>query len=57
MVGGAGNGAAEEDWHWDLNPGSTAIWGLFWGPRGFGSAPFCHMDGAGSLNHGLPLLT
>ena len=24
-VGGVGNGAAEEDWRWDLNPGTAAI--------------------------------
>ena len=24
MVGGVGNGAAEEDWRWDLNPGMAA---------------------------------
>ena len=23
-MGGVGNGAAEEDWCWDLNPGTTA---------------------------------
>ena len=23
-MGGVGNGAAEEDWHWDLNPGAAA---------------------------------
>ena len=55
VVGGVGNGAAEEDWHWDLNPGMAAIWGLLLGPHillgttrleresgpcGFGSAPF-----------------
>ena len=27
------------------------------GPRAFGSAPFCHMDGAGSLKYGLLLLS
>ena len=25
IVGGVGNGAAEEDWHWGLNPGMAAI--------------------------------
>ena len=25
IVGGVGNGAAEEDWHWDLSPGVAAI--------------------------------
>ena len=25
IVRGVGNGAAEEDWHWDLNPGEAAI--------------------------------
>ena len=24
-MGGVGNGAAEEDWHWDLNPGVAAM--------------------------------
>ena len=24
-MGGVGNGAAEEDWHWDLNLGAAAI--------------------------------
>ena len=24
-MGGVGNGAAEEDWRWDLNPGAAAI--------------------------------
>ena len=38
MVGGVGNGAAEEDGHWDLNPGTTATPGedhtalAEWGP-------------------------
>ena len=32
VVGGARNGAAEEDWCWDLNPGVAAIWRLFLGP-------------------------
>ena len=58
-MGGVGNGAAEEDWCWDLNPGATAMQGG--GPRHFGGvgedhvalakdgttwlwgAPFCHM--------------
>ena len=35
-MGGAGNGAAEEGWCWDLNPGTAATWRLFWGPLGFG---------------------
>ena len=35
IVGGARNEAAEEDWHWDLNPGSADIWHLFWGPHLF----------------------
>ena len=25
MVGGVGNRAAEEDWRWDLNPGTAAM--------------------------------
>ena len=68
MVGGVGNGAAEEDWHWDLNPGVAAIPER--GPRGFGGeggenhAALAEWgpcggntaDGAGSLNHGLLLL-
>ena len=24
-MGGVGNGAAEEDWRWDLNPGMAAM--------------------------------
>ena len=28
-VGGVRNGAAEEDWHWDLTPGVAALQGLF----------------------------
>ena len=28
IVGGVGNGAAEEDWCWDLNPGMAAMRGL-----------------------------
>ena len=28
-MGGVGNGAAEEDWGWDLNPGTAAMQGLF----------------------------
>lgn len=41
-MGGAGNGAAEEDWCWDLNGDTAAIGHLFlgpWvclGPHGFG---------------------
>ena len=35
IVGGAGNGAAEEDWRWDLNPGAVAIWHLFSGTHSF----------------------
>ena len=50
IVAGVRNGAAEEDWHWDLNPGVAAIQrgppsfgeeGR--GPRGFG--------GIGGENH------
>ena len=29
IVGGVGNGTAEEDWREDLNPGATAMQGLF----------------------------
>ena len=35
MVGGVRNGAAEEDWCWDLSPGVAAIPER--GPWGFGS--------------------
>ena len=47
-----GNGAAEEDWRWDLNPGVAAMQGedhsalAEWGPCGGDTA-----DGAGSLTH------
>ena len=58
-MGGVRNGDAEEDWCWDLNPGSAAIPGgenhvalAEWGPRGSNTA-----DGAGSLNHGLLLFS
>ena len=40
IVGGVGNGAAEEDWHRDLNPGTAAMLGRItrlWG------TPFCHV--------------
>ena len=29
-MGGVENGAAEEDWLWDLNPGVAAMRHLFW---------------------------
>ena len=29
IVGGVSNGGAEEDWRWDLNPGSAAMHHLF----------------------------
>ena len=29
VVVGVGNGEAEEDWRWDLNPGVAAMQGLF----------------------------
>ena len=35
IVGGAGNGAAEEDWCWDLNLGTAVIRGLFLRPHFF----------------------
>ena len=41
-MGGVGNGLAEEDLHWDLNPGAAAMWVgtmRFWGQRG---GPFNH---------------
>ena len=40
-MGGVGNGAAEEDWRWNLNTGTTATLGenhealAEWGPPGF----------------------
>ena len=34
-MGEVGNGAAEEDWCWDLNSGAAALRG-FLGPHGFG---------------------
>ena len=44
-MGGVGNGAAEEDGCWDLNPGLAAMEGgdhaaLVTGPCGFGVLPF-----------------
>ena len=67
-MGGVGNGAAEEDGSWDLNPGAVAIPRR--GPHSFGGegrenhaalaewGPCVHntADGAGSLNHRLLLL-
>ena len=66
-MGGVGNGAAGEEWHWNLKPGVAAIAGedhralaekgenhaalAEWGPHGSDSA-----DGAWSLNHRLLLL-
>ena len=29
IVGGVRGGAAEEDWHWDLSPGTAAMLGFF----------------------------
>ena len=59
IVGGVENGAAEEDWQWDLNPGAAAIprredYAALaeWGPRGGNTA-----DGSGNLNHGLLLFS
>ena len=67
-MGGVGNGAAEEDWRWDLNPGTAAIPGR--GPHSsgrvggenhialaeWGLRGYYTADGARSLNHGLLLL-
>ena len=64
IVGGVRNGAAEEDWRWDLNPRVAAR--PKGGPHGFGREEGeNHLalaewgpcgsytdDGAGSLNHG-----
>ena len=44
-MGGVGNGAADKDGHWDLNPGMAAMldggdytaWGCSLLPRGLGS--------------------
>ena len=49
-MGGVGNRAAKEDWHWDLNPGMAAI-RAFWdhaalakvGTMQLLGAPFCHV--------------
>ena len=39
-MGGVRNGAAEEDWLWDLKPrGGSHAW---LGPCGFGVLPFAH---------------
>ena len=68
IVGGVGNGAAEEDGHWDLNPDTAATPERR--PRGFGEEGgenhaalaewgprgWDTADGAGSLNHRLLLL-
>ena len=67
-MGRVRNGAAEEDWYWDLNPGAAAIPER--GPRSFGAeegenhAALAEWgpcggdtpDGARSLNHELLLL-
>ena len=67
-MGGVGNGAAKEDWCWNLNLGMAAIpeRGLhgFGGVGGENHAALAEWgpcgsdtaDGAGSLNHGLLLL-
>ena len=39
-MGGVGNGAAEEDWCWDLNPGAATMPGV--GTTWLWVAPFCH---------------
>ena len=33
-------GAAEEDWHWDLNPGVAAMLGFFWDHAALGYTLF-----------------
>ena len=67
-MGGVGNGAAEEDGSWDLNPGAVAIPRR--GPHSFGGVGRENhtalaewvprgvntADGARSLHHGLLLL-
>ena len=68
IVGGVGNGATEEDWLWDLNPGAAVIPKRE--PHSFGSkgredhgalaqwGPHGGdtADGARSSNHGLVLV-
>ena len=39
-MGGVRNGAAEEDWHGDLNPGAASMQ-AFGGPCGFGKSWDC----------------
>ena len=50
-MGGVGNGAAEEDWRWDLNPGTEAMQGG--GPRGLGESQDHMALGCSLLPHGL----
>ena len=51
MVEGVGNGAAEEDWHWDLNPGTAAMLVLLAGY--FGQSQDHVTLGCSLLPHGL----
>ena len=54
IVGGVGNGAAEEDWCWDLNPGVAAIEGspCGFGGEGRGSRRFGRVNRRGPLGFG-----
>ena len=51
-MGGVGNGAAEEDWCWDLNLGLAALQS-FGGPWGFGESWDLAALGCSLLPHGL----
>ena len=50
-MGEVGNGAAEEDWRWDLNPGVAAM--PRWGPHGLGKCQDHEALGCSLLPHGL----
>ena len=51
-MGGVRNGAAEEDWYWDLNPGVAAML-FFLRPRGFGESQDHTALGCSLLPHDL----
>ena len=58
-MGGVGNGAAEEDWCRDLNPGTTVMPGedcvalAEWGPHDLGESQDNVALGCSFLPHGL----
>ena len=57
MIVGVSNGAAEEDWCWDLNPGAAAILRRgshrgFWGRRERGSCSFVGGEEKGPRSFG-----